>query len=72
MTDAATYALWTSGLLPVEKYRTWIRSMFKRKEINWHDALLHEINEGGMTTNDAARYLLKVYDCDRRGSPLGG
>ena len=30
--------------------------MMRRKQINWHDALLGLMNEGGMTTDAAARF----------------
>ena len=34
--------------------------MMRRKQINWHDALLGLMNEGGMTTDAAARFLLRA------------
>ena len=59
--DQAIFVRHQSGLLPVADYRKWMRSMMRRKQINWHDALLGLMNEGGMTTDAAARFLLKVF-----------
>jgi hypothetical protein len=61
MTTHRPYALWQSGLLSVEKYRAWIRSMLVRRQINPFDAIDALCIDGGMSQRQAAQFLLRAF-----------